>query len=183
MRIGQWVAEQIDGDVTWAGAFMALGLLGSCLGAILCLASGAWITAAILGTVSIVLFSLFFVSARATDTTSRMSAPERRAAWKRLPAFGRYSIVVFFAGNIAGGLISLADSPRLGHLVSWLAIGASMLVLAEGVRRHRPALPQPKGEPLTPGSVGYDRLLKQTLVGSYATGAISFAIAAIALAR
>lgn len=183
MRLGQWVAKQIDGGVTFVGALIALGLLGSCLGAIFSLASGALIVAAIFGAVLIFLLGLFFVAARATDTTINMPASERRAIWKRLPAFARHSILAFFAGNIAGTLLSLADSTRLGHLVSWVAIGASMLVLAEGLRKHRPALPQPKGEPLTSGSADYDRLLKKTLVGTYITGVISFAIAVIGVMR
>lgn len=179
MRIGQWVAKQFDGGVTSVGALIALGLVGSCLGAVFSLASGFLISAAILGAVFVFLVSLLFVAARASDTTIHMSASERRAVWKRLPAFAKHSVLAFFVGNIAGSLLGLADSPRLGHLVSWVAIGASMLVLAEGVRKHRPALPRPKGEPLTSESVAYDRVWKQALVGIYATGAISFAIAAI----
>jgi hypothetical protein len=183
MCIGKWVAKQIDGGVTLGGALMTLGLLGSCLGAIFSLVSGSLIFASVFCAVFIVLLSLLFVAARATDTTIRMSANERRAVWKRLPAFARHSVLTFFAGNVAGSLLSLADSSQLAHLVSWVAIGASMIVLAEGVRKHRPALPQPKGERLTSGALGYDRLWKQTLIVSYATGAISFAIATISVIR
>ena len=57
MRVGQWMAKQIDGGVTLVGALMTLGLLGSCLGAIFALASGSLILASIFGAVFVVLFS------------------------------------------------------------------------------------------------------------------------------
>jgi hypothetical protein len=173
------MARQFDGGLTLAGAFIALLLMGTGIGALIGLASGSTIALALFGVPFLVLLCLAFLAAHHTDPTLRLSAHEKRERWERLPAFVRLALYIFGAGALAGVLLE----SRLGHIASWALIAMSSVLFAEGVRRERPPLPRTKGGPVTEreSPAEYNRLWKQTLWGLYSCGAASALLALLSL--
>jgi hypothetical protein len=182
MRWGKWVGAQLDAGITIAGVLMALGLMLSCVGAVLALSAGSIVFASLFGAAFLVLFGLFFAAVRATDPNKRLSAQQRRELWNKAPAYARHAIVLLVGANVVGFLLGeWMDSRRIAHGISLLALGLSSLVIAEGVRKHRPALPRPNAEPLDPASPDYPHALRKTLLSLYACAAMTLALGAVSV--
>ena len=173
------MARQFDGGVTFAGAVIALLLMGTGVGALIGLASGSAVALALFGAPFLLLLCLAFLAAHHTDPNLRLSDRERQERWENLPRFLKGALSIFAAGALAGALLE----GRWAHLASWGLTAMSLMLVAEGVRRERPPLPRTKGGLVTEAEAPteYKRLWKQALWGFYLCGAASALLALMSL--
>ena len=160
-RLIQWLAEQIDGRLSVAGAVYVLVLITSGIGGVIALTTDQTLFALALLIAFVFLLSLLLFTALRTDPSLKMTTEERAAAWAKAPVFLKVSLYLLVGGQLAQVLLQQAGAYHHYEVFGLAGIAASSFVFGRGVAVHRPPLPRVGAEPLTPESapVEYKRLV------------------------
>lgn len=148
-RFVQWLAVQIDGRLSVAGAIYALILSACGIGSVVALGADSTGIAIPLLVIFAVQLLLLLLTALRTDPDLKLTRQERLADWAKAPAYVKISLYMLLGGQVAELFLDTLIQPIHSIPLGFAGAAASSFIFGHGVVTHRPPLPRADAPPLT----------------------------------